>query len=433
MTNASRPIPLPWEELRHRLDEQRAFNTMRGTPYYCDAVHPQFSAAEYARRYAALRGKMQDANLDCVIIPGGPSHWSFGGGMLWLTGHWEWHALACYVVVPREGEPTLVYSMGGTHAEAVRRETAAALADVRGSRGGRYAEVMAERVKELNLERGRIGLLEIDPRHKDYLPVNQYKRLEELLPDAELVFTHGWMHELLSIHSAEELDCIRHAGLLCERAMAAMLARAAPGVSELDLRAAAGAAILEGGGDIDFLIIGSTPMANPALVFGSPRPSARVLQRGDIVNMELAAGYRGYTAQVGSPICIGPPTDMVRRFWDEIALPGFTRMAAEIKPGNPVEAIRTAGRFFRDKGVQSRPIHAHGIDLVTDGPHVFTHAVDAEDFERVFKPGMVFMAEPNPISADGTFGIFVGHTFIVTETGNECVDAFPWELAIAQG
>lgn len=428
-----RAAPLPWEELRHRLDEQRAFNMMGGTPYYRDAIYPQFSAAEYARRYAAIRAKMREANFDCVIVPGGPSHWSFGGGMLWLTGHWEWHALACYVVVPLQGDPTLIYSMGGTHAEAVRRETSAALSDVRGSRGGRYAEVIAERVKELKLERGRIGLLEIDPRHKDHLPVNQFNQLKTLLPDAELVFTHGWMHELLSIHSAEELDCIRQAGMLCERAMQAMLARARPGVTELELRAAAGAAILEGGGDIDFLIIGSTPMANPALVFGSPRPSARVLQRGDIINMELAAGYRGYTAQVGSPICIGPPTDMVRRFWNEIALPGFERMAAEIKPGNPVEAIRTAGNFFREKGVQSRPIHAHGIDLVTDGPHVFTHAVHAEEFERVFKPGMVFMAEPNPITADGLFGIFLGHTFIVTENGNECVDAFPWELAVAEG
>ena len=96
-----------------------------------------------------------------------------------------------------------------------------------------------------------------------------------------------------------------------------------PGVTEYQLRAAAGAAILEGGGDIDFLIIGSTSMENPALVFGNPRPSGRVLQQGDIINMELAAGYRGYTAQIGSPICIGPPTDMVKRFWDEITLPGL--------------------------------------------------------------------------------------------------------------
>ena len=34
--------------------------------------------------------------------------------MTWLTGHWEWHALCCYVLVPRDGEPTMIYSMGGT-------------------------------------------------------------------------------------------------------------------------------------------------------------------------------------------------------------------------------------------------------------------------------------------------------------------------------
>ena len=427
---ATKPKFLPWDELRHRLDENQPFNTMRGTPYYRDAVYEQFSAAEYARRYAALRAKMREHKLDCVIVPGGPSHWSFGGGMLWLTGHFEWHALACYVVVPLAGEPTLVYSMGGTHAESVRRQTSAALADVRGSRGGRYAEVMAERIAELGLQKGRIGLLEVDPRHKDYLPVNQYNVLEEKLPDAELVFTQGFMHELLSTHSGEELDCIRQAGELCADAMHAMAARAKPGVTEYQLRAAAASAILEGGGDVDFLIIGSTPMADPALVFGNPRPSGRKLMKGDIINMELAAGYRGYTAQIGSPICLGKPTDMVRKFWDEITLPGFERMAAEIRPGNPVEAIRTAGKFFRDMGVQSRPIHAHGIDLITDGPHVFTDHVGAEPFERTFKPGMVFMAEPNPITADGQFGIFLGHTFIVTESGNECVDKFPWELVV---
>ncbi len=431
VTAPIKPQFLPWDELRLRLDEAQPFNTMRNTPYYRDAVYEQFSKEEYARRYAALRAKMRELRLDVVIVPGGPSHWSFGGGMLWLTGHWEWHALACYVVVPLEGEPTLVYSMGGTHAEAVRRETAAALSDVRGSRGGRYAEVIADRIIELGLDRGRIGLLEIDPRHSDYLPVNQYETLKRRLPGAELVFTKGIMHELLSVHSAEELDCVRKAGKLCESAMHALIARAKPGVTEFELRAAAAAAILEGGGDIDFLIIGTTPMANPALVFGNPRPSGRKLERGDIIIMELAAGYRGYTAQIGSPICVGPPTDMVKKFWDEIALPGFEMMAREIRPGNPVDRIHEAGTFFRRKGVQSRPIHAHGIDIITDGPHVFTDGAHGASFEQTFKPGMVFMAEPNPISADGLFGIFLGHTFIVTETGSECADAFPWEIAVA--
>ena len=423
--------PQTWEVVRTKLDQTLPFANMRDTPYYRDAVWEQFSKKEYERRYRALRNKMQQQKLDAVIVPGGPSHWSFGGGMLWLTGHWEWHALASYVLVPLEGDPTMIFSMGGTHAEAVRKQVKVAIQDVRHSRNGRYADVMVERIRELKLEGGRIGLMEVDGRHSDYLPVNQYNVLRENLPDAELVFTSGFLHELLSIHSNEELDCIRKAGVLCRNAMDAMVARARPGVKEYELRAAAGAAILEGGGDIDFLIIGSTPMDDPAMVFGNPRPSSRVLKKGDIINMELAAGYRGYTAQVGSPICLGEPTEMVRNFWNDITLPGYHRIVAEIAPGRPVEAMRTASQFFREKGYQSRPVQCHGIDLVTDKPHVTSEHVGAEDFEQVLKPGMVIMAEPNPITPDGLFGIFLGHTFIVTESGHEVVDDFPLEIAVA--
>src|SRR5437660_2423194 len=251
------------------------------------------------------------------------------------------------------------------------RRRANALSDVRHSRSGKYAEVMVERLKELKLERGRIGLVEIDARHSDYLPVNQYDVLRRSLPDAELVFTRGFMHELVVVHSEEELRCVRKAGELCARAMRAMVARAKPGVPEYELRAAAGAAILDGGGDIDFLIIGATPMHDPAMVFGNPRPSARKLEPGDIINMELAAGYNGMSAQIGSPITLGPPNEMVRKFWDEITLPGYQRIVAEIKPGNATDNMRLASKFFRDKGVQSRPVQVHGIDIVTDKPHGF--------------------------------------------------------------
>src|SRR2546430_2310368 len=132
-----RPLgPQPWETVRTRLDQSLPFANMRDTPYYRDAVYEQFSSKEYARRYAALRTKMREAKLDCIIAAGGPSHWSFGGGMLWLTGHWEWHALAAYVLVPLDGEPTMIYSMGGTHAEAVRRQGAVAGEGRRPSRNG---------------------------------------------------------------------------------------------------------------------------------------------------------------------------------------------------------------------------------------------------------------------------------------------------------
>ena len=425
------PGAVPWEEVRGRLDQNGPFSNMFDTPLYRDAVWEQFSPEEYARRYAALRDKMRTHGLDVVIVPGGPSHWSFGGGMTWLTGHWEWHAISSYVVVPLDAPPTLIFSMGGTHAEAVRRQVAPALSDVRQSRGGRYAEVMVERIKELGLEKPRIGLVEIDPRHRDYMPVNQYDDLRNGLPDAEIVFTRSFIHELVVIKSEAELDCVRRAGVLCQHAMEALVAAAKPGATESDLRAATGSAILHGGGDIDFLIIGSTPMANPALFFGNPRPSERKLRRGDIIIMELAAGYRGYTAQIGSPVCIGEPTETVKRFWHEITLPGYQRIVAEIKPGNPIDNVRIAAQFFRQKGVQSRPTQIHGIDIVTATPHVFAERTEAREDDKVFMSGMVTMAEPNPITADGLFGIFLGHTFIVTRDGHEVVDKFPLELVVA--
>ena len=220
----------------------------------------QFSEKEYPRRYAALRDKMKEHKLDCVIAAGGPSHWSFGAGMLWLTGHVEWHALASYVLVPLDGEPTMIYSMGGTHAEAVRRQCRVAIKDVRHSRNGRYAEVMVERLRELKLERGRIGLMEIDPRHEDYMPVNQYNTLR-----ARSARRRDRVHQEFPArtagHSQRRRTRLRAQGWRAVPARDGGDGRARQaGVKEYELRAAAGAAILEGGGDIDFLIIGSTPM-----------------------------------------------------------------------------------------------------------------------------------------------------------------------------
>src|SRR5262249_56033078 len=125
-------------------------------------------------------------------------------------------------------------------------------------------------------------------RHKDYLPVNQYNDLRAGLPDVEFVFTRSFIHELVIIKSADELDCVRKAGVLCQRAMEAMVGAAKPGATESDLRGAAGSAILQGGGDIDFLIIGSTPMAKPAMFFGNPRPSERKPRHRHILTTQPA-------------------------------------------------------------------------------------------------------------------------------------------------
>jgi len=421
-----------FESIRSTLDQSASFARMRGTPYYEDVVYDRFPEEEYRRRYERTRAKMDRMGLDALIVCGGPNHWSYGGGLFWLTNHREWHALTLYLLVARVGEPTLVYGMGGTHIEATRR--AVAVKDIRPASRGQFGQVLVERIREQRLDRGRIGITVIDPRYGDYLPVNQYRTLTEGLPQATFELVGDFFHEFLVTKSPAELERVRRAGDLCASALLAVVEAAQPGVPEYALKAAAARAILEGGGEVDFLIIGSTPMDRPRMVFGNPRPSARRVQRGDLILNELAAGYEGYTAQVGVPICVGAPTDQVRRMFDEVVLPGFNLLAAELRPGNAFEAVREKARFFRQHGYQSRPTILHGIDLTSHAPDVSVEAVHADPEDRVMKPGMTLMLEPNPITPDGFLGLFLGHTFIITDSGHERLGSrAPLALLIAGG
>ena len=419
-----------FQDARDRLDDRAYFGDVRNTPWYEDAVYPTFSDAEFERRYDLTREKMDRLDLDVLLAPGGPYHWSYGGGMLWLSGHWNWHSAVEYVVVPREGEPVLVYSFGGTHAEATRR--AVYPDDVRPSRGGAFGEVIAEAIEDRGYADGRVGVAQSDWRFDDYPPINHVQTLREDLPNASVELTPDFFHELMYRKSDQEVEYHRKAGELCVDALYAIRDRAEPGVTEYQLAASAASAAMEGGGQVDFLIIGSTPMDDPAQVFGNPRPSHRELQDGDIIMNELAIGYQGYTAQIGIPVCVGEPTEQVREMFDEVTLPGFMRMREELRPGNDLDAIVEAGEFFREHGYQPRPTHLHGIDLVSNSPHIGPDHVHAAEYEREMQPGAVLMLEPNPITTDGLLGQFYGHTYVITEDGADRLTECPHELLVAE-
>ena len=419
-----------FEDIRDRLDSGDAFGDMRNTPYYEDAVYPKFSDEEYERRYRLTREKMDRRDIDVLVAPGGPYHWSYWGGMLWLTGHRGWHSMLEYAVVPREGDPALVYSFGGTHAEATRR--AVYPDDVRPSRGGNFGEVIAEVIQDRGYADGRVGIAPADWRFEDYPPIDHVEGIRDGVPEASVDLVSDFFHELLYRKSDEEIEYHRKAGELCVDALYAIRDRAEPGVTEYQLAAAAANAAMEGGGQIDFLIIGSTPMDDPAQVFGNPRPSHRELEEGDIIMNELAIGYEGYTAQIGIPVCVGEPTDRVREMFDEVTLPGFLEMEETLRPGNDLEEIREAGDFFREHGYQTRPIHLHGIDLVSNSPHIGPDHVRAYDYEQEMEPGVVLMLEPNPITPDGLLGEFYGHTYVITDDGAERLTDCPHELLVAE-
>ena len=422
------PGDIDFEDAAGRLHTEAALGSVANSPWYADAVYERFSDAEYQRRFEATRAKMKRLGLDVLIACGGPNHWSWGGGMRWLSNHWEWHGMSAYVVVPPDGDPVLICGPGGAHREAVRR--ASPLTDVRHSRGGRSGDVIAELIKDWGLADATVGISNVDPVYGHYLPVDEWERLRDGLPGATLARVGDFFHELVHVKSPEEIECVRIAGRLMDRAFHAMVAAARPGVTEYQLAAAASHAVMDGGGQIDFNIIGSTPMDNPAMVFGNPWPSSRRLQEGDIIINELACGYNGYSVQIGSPICIGEPPPWIREFFDDIVLPGYELMAEQVVGGNSWDDVMKANQYFRDKGYDSRPLFLHCIDFVSHSPHVMWDHVVAGDNERILEPGTVAMLEPTIITPDGLLGIFFGRTYVLTDGGHEQVTNFSHELIV---
>jgi hypothetical protein len=118
--------------------------------------------------------------------------------------------------------------------------------------------------------------------------------------------------------------------------------------------------------------------------------------------------------------------------FDEVVLPGFNLFAAELRPGNTFQTMAGRAGFFRQKGYQSRPIILHNIDLVTHAPEVTVSGADADPEDATMKPGMTLMLEPNAVTPDGLLGLFFGHTFVITDTGNERLGgAVPLNLLVA--
>src|SRR5487761_567475 len=421
-----------FESVRSSLDTSSNFADFPGSPYYRDAIYSKFSEREYARRFGLVRDYLKKNSLDAVIVCGGPNHWSACYGMGWLTNHTrEWHGLSNYLVMTQNpgDEPTLVYSMGGSHIEATRR--AVSVKDVRSSKNGKFYQVLAERLAELKLEAGRIGLTQIDPRFSDYLPVNQFNALKERLPKAEFVFLPDIFHELWCIKSEEEIQVMRKAGEICDLALQAIKDGAKPGVKEYELRAEVAYVMHKHDADFNFIIIGSTPMSSPAQFFGNPRPSHRALEKGDLILNELGVEYRGLQVQIGSPICVGKPTERVERFWSEIAKPGYEYLEKALKPGTTLDELSKMGQWYRQHGSQSRPILLHGLGVSSERPDCSVDKVIAEPYERTLKPGMTVMLEPNAITLEGDLGLFVGRSYLITESGHEALTKTPIELLVA--
>lgn len=414
-----------WNKVRRELDKSDHFEAICDSPWYSDAVYDKFSDAEFARRHEAARKLMARDGFDALILTGGPDIYSHGSGVTWGSGLIDDRGMCQYMVLPLKGEPTLIYPHYGCHIEAARKQVS--VRDVRSGQHGKYGKAVAERLIELKLENGRIGITAADRTGPEHMGVNAYLDLKKLMPQASFEFCPNLLHELTYRKSAEEIRAMAKAGQFAIKALEAVKATARPGVREYQLAAAVAQAVMSEGGRYHLLMIGSTSMHDPKIIFPNPNPSGRVLKEGDIVLSELAMSYLGYSAKIGHPISIGRPTEKYQRFFKDVVVGGFKEVRALLKPGSTLEDVRNTGaQAFRRRGAQSRPTIMHGLDLITSVPFVRADRVRAEPYETTMQPGMTYNIEITPVDSEGIYGIFYSRSFTITDNGHQ--DLTPYDI-----
>jgi Xaa-Pro aminopeptidase len=421
-----------WNKVRRELDVSDHFEAICNSPWYSDTVYNKFSDEEFARRHEAARKLMMRDGLDALILTGGPDIYSHGSGVTWGAGLIDERGMCQYMVLPLKGEPTLIYPHYGCHIEAARRMVS--VRDVRSGQHGKYGKAVAERLIELNLQKGRIGIIAADRTGPEYMGVQAYFDMQKLMSQATFVFCPNLLHELTYRKSAEELRAMAKAGQLAIKALEAVKATAKPGVREYQLAGAVANAVMSEGGRYHLLMIGSTSIHDPKLIFPNPNPSARVLKEGDIVLSELAMSYMGYSAKIGHPVSVGRPTEKYAAFFKDVVIGGFKEIASHLKPGTTLEDIRKVGsRAFRDRGAQSRPTIMHGLDLITSVPFIRADRVRAEPYETTMQPGMTYNIEITPVDKEGVFGIFYSRSFAITDSGAQDLTPYPVDEILVAG
>ena len=393
-------------------------------------IFPKFSAPEYARRYARVREGMAARGLDALVVYGdsqfqGSNH----ANIVWLA-NWT-DPYSAYVLVPRQGEPTLFISNPLYRHTAVR---ASNLTQVEWG-GFNAGRTIGERLRDMGLGKGRIGLSGVRNVIRASMPYEHGVGLREVLPEATLEEGLDVMQEARLIKSAEEIAWFERGAAFTDMAVDGIARGLRIGMPEYELSALAQSAPLARGARWMFHFLGATSMADPEFIFPWQYPSTRPIRAGDIVMTEISVGYWGYPGQIQRPYAVGGPPTPEYQMLGDLAVECYHRVFEVLKPGNTDEDVKRAARFVEEKGLRTQDALLHGWGITIEPPRVDLPCamIKRELAPVTFKEGMLLVIQPHVVTADARRGVQVGNLVAVEAAGARSLQKFPMELIRVDG
>jgi len=256
-----------------------------------------------------------------------------------------------------------------------------------------------------------------------YLTVAELNGFKSKL-NAKLVPMHREISGFRAVKEDWELDHMRKAQAIADKAFAEICTRIKPGMTEKELQAELIYCLYKNGGEglsFDPVVV-SGP--NTSLPHGVA--TDRVIREGDFITMDFGVLLSGYCSDMTRTVAVGYATDEMKKVYDivlQAQLAGIAATRAGV-PGKEIDAA--ARKVIADAGYGAYFGHGYGHSL---GLEVHENPSPNASNDKPMPVGAVASAEPG-IYLPGKFGVRIEDVVIYTEDGYENITHSPKNLII---
>ena len=362
-----------------------------------------------------LRDRMATAGMDAIVAMSPENVTYMSGFVVPSQSLMRWRHAICILtagghlcMIAIDMEATTVRSHAGIEDLRIYREFTEDPMDK-----------LAEALKDLNLQTGKIGI------ELEFLPAKDFATLQKRLSAAQWIAADGTFNQARQIKTAGELKLLRSLSKLTDQAIGDALRSAKVGMSEMDLAGQLLTGLFGGGAEsYKLMIIASGERSE----FPNVGPSERKLRRGDLIRMEIFGQKNGYLAGVCRTAVVGEATAEQKTIWSNLIECKYLVMDL-IKPGTPCKKVYDEFlKKFSELGFEPISFVAHGIGL-----HLHEEPYMGRYGNEIIQPGMVGAFEPL-VYIPGRFGMQNKDMFCVTDSRCELLsDATPTDELLRVG
>lgn len=253
------------------------------------------------------------------------------------------------------------------------------------------------------------------------IPYHGYLQLQESVPECELIPLDDGLGAMRMVKETEEVEKIRKAVGIAEKAFGEIRSKVHPGSRERDLAVEFEYLARRYGSDtlpFDPIVASGSRSALP-----HARSSEKVLGGDELVVIDYGARADGYASDQTRTLYLGNGKDpKQKKEIYRVVQEAQQEAISAIRPGIEAREVDRAARSRITKsGWGDHFLHStgHGVGLaVHEAPTI------SEDSRTMLEPGMVFTVEPG-VYLPGVGGVRIEDMVVVTESGAEVLTTLP--------